>query len=400
MHASPRFAKRVSPLRFVAGGGLRRRSRTTDGGRRPNADRRRRCSIPGRQGLAARAARRRQPHRGRRRRPRSALTASTARGRSTSASRAAASSTGPPPKRRSPRSRPGPTSTPCGCRSTSRAGWAINGAPAALLGRPLQDGHPELRRSWLHKHDLIPILELHWVGPGTTLANRQQPMPDADHAPAFWTDVATTFLDDDGVVLEPYNEPFPDGNKDSDAGVGVLARRLHDEPVPAGGQHAHRHVPGGGHAVDRRRDPRRRLDARHPAGRRAVLERAHAVAGVRAERSARATWARPGTSTTSTPASSATAGTPPRRRSRPRCRWWRRRSARTTAWAASSRRSCSGSTATAPATSPGRGTRSARACRRRCRAEAGSPGRSSPTTRRGTPNGGYAQAFHDHVAGR
>jgi hypothetical protein len=42
-------------------------------------------------------------------------------------------------------------------------------------------------------------------------------MPDADHAPAFWADVATTFLDDDGVILEPYNEPYPDGNKDSDA---------------------------------------------------------------------------------------------------------------------------------------------------------------------------------------
>ena len=69
----------------------------------------------------------------------------------------------------------------------------------------------------LHKYDLIPILELHWVGPGTSTASRLQPMPDADHALAFWADVATTFLDDDGVILEPFNEPFPDGNKDSDA---------------------------------------------------------------------------------------------------------------------------------------------------------------------------------------
>jgi len=68
----------------------------------------------------------------------------------------------------------------------------------------------------LHKHDLVPILELHWVGPGSQKASRLQPMPDADHAAAFWADVATTFLDDDGVVLEPFNEPFPDGNKDSD----------------------------------------------------------------------------------------------------------------------------------------------------------------------------------------
>ena len=69
----------------------------------------------------------------------------------------------------------------------------------------------------LHKYDLIPILELHWVGPGAALADRQQPMPDADHAAAFWADVATTFMDDDGVILEPFNEPYPDRNRDSDA---------------------------------------------------------------------------------------------------------------------------------------------------------------------------------------
>jgi endoglucanase len=92
----------------------------------------------------------------------------------------------------------------------------INGAPDQLSG----DHYKAAIKNYvllLHKYDLIPILELHWVGPGTTLATRQQPMPDADHAPAFWADVATTFLDDDGVILEPYNEPFPEGNKDNDA---------------------------------------------------------------------------------------------------------------------------------------------------------------------------------------
>jgi len=33
-------------------------------------------------------------------------------------------------------------------------------------------------------------------------------MPDAANAPQFWTQVATTFADDDGVLFEPYNEPF------------------------------------------------------------------------------------------------------------------------------------------------------------------------------------------------
>jgi endoglucanase len=70
----------------------------------------------------------------------------------------------------------------------------------------------------LHKYGLVPIVELHWVAPGSMLATRQQPMPDADNAPAFWTSVATTFKDDTGVVFEPYNEPYPDSNHDTDAG--------------------------------------------------------------------------------------------------------------------------------------------------------------------------------------
>lgn len=70
----------------------------------------------------------------------------------------------------------------------------------------------------LHKYDLIPILDLHWVGPGTTLATRLQPMPDADHALDFWRDVATWFGDDDAVVFEAFNEPFPDRNRNTDVG--------------------------------------------------------------------------------------------------------------------------------------------------------------------------------------
>ena len=60
----------------------------------------------------------------------------------------------------------------------------------------------------LHKYNIYPILELHWVGYGTTLATGQLPMADADHALDFWTDVATTFKNDLGVVFELYNEPY------------------------------------------------------------------------------------------------------------------------------------------------------------------------------------------------
>ena len=69
----------------------------------------------------------------------------------------------------------------------------------------------------LEQFHIVPILDLHWVGPGATSAVGLQPMPDADRAVDFWTDVAARFANDDGVVFELYNEPFPDSNRDSDA---------------------------------------------------------------------------------------------------------------------------------------------------------------------------------------
>jgi hypothetical protein len=93
---------------------------------------------------------------------------------------------------------------------------ALNGAPAAYSGAAYKTAIQSYV-ALLHAHGLVPILDLHWVGPGTTMAARLQPLADADHAPSFWTDVATTFLDDTGVIFEPYNEPFPDSNRDSTA---------------------------------------------------------------------------------------------------------------------------------------------------------------------------------------
>ncbi|MDP9002990.1 MAG: glycoside hydrolase family 5 protein [Myxococcota bacterium] len=84
----------------------------------------------------------------------------------------------------------------------------INNAPAIYSGDHYKNAI-ENYVTLLHKYHIVPILELHWVGPGLTLALGQQPMPDADHARDFWTDVATAFRDDDGVVFEPFNEPYP-----------------------------------------------------------------------------------------------------------------------------------------------------------------------------------------------
>ncbi len=70
----------------------------------------------------------------------------------------------------------------------------------------------------LHQYGQSVILDLHWsdgtyTGSGSTCstyaADCQKPMPDADHAPAFWTSVADQFKGDDSVLFDLFNEPFP-----------------------------------------------------------------------------------------------------------------------------------------------------------------------------------------------
>src|SRR5207249_731946 len=92
----------------------------------------------------------------------------------------------------------------------------INGVPPEYGGAAYRQAIAEYV-GLLEGSGLYAILDLHWAAPGTTLANGPQPMPDADHSPAFWTDVATTFKGNDAVILELFNEPVPDSNQDSDA---------------------------------------------------------------------------------------------------------------------------------------------------------------------------------------
>jgi hypothetical protein len=68
------------------------------------------------------------------------------------------------------------------------------------------------------QNNLIPILELHWSGPGAAKATGQSPLPDRDHSIDFWKSVATTFKSNSSVILEMHNEPFPDNNSDTAIG--------------------------------------------------------------------------------------------------------------------------------------------------------------------------------------
>jgi hypothetical protein len=60
----------------------------------------------------------------------------------------------------------------------------------------------------LTANGLYAIVDLHWSAPGSARASRLRPMPDADHSPAFWSSVATTFVDNPNVVFDLFNEPF------------------------------------------------------------------------------------------------------------------------------------------------------------------------------------------------
>jgi len=82
----------------------------------------------------------------------------------------------------------------------------INGVPDALGG----DAYKSAILAYvalLHRYALIPIIELHWTAPGDIEAIAQPLIPDLDHAPDAWSDIAVTFTDDTGVIFEPFNEP-------------------------------------------------------------------------------------------------------------------------------------------------------------------------------------------------
>jgi endoglucanase len=82
----------------------------------------------------------------------------------------------------------------------------INGVNASYGGAPYQAAIQSYV-NLLHQYGLYAILDLHWNAPGTAKATGQQVMPDADHAPAFWTSVASVFKSDPAVLFDLYNEP-------------------------------------------------------------------------------------------------------------------------------------------------------------------------------------------------
>jgi hypothetical protein len=90
----------------------------------------------------------------------------------------------------------------------------INGVAAAYSGanyrRAVTDYVALLNRS-----GLAVILDLHWSAADTAKALGQAAMPNRDHTPEFWREVAAAFKGHDRVIFDLFNEPFPDNNSDT-----------------------------------------------------------------------------------------------------------------------------------------------------------------------------------------
>ena len=67
----------------------------------------------------------------------------------------------------------------------------------------------------LNRAGLAVILDLHWTAAGTAIALSQAPMPNRDHTPEFWRQVAAAYKGNNSVLLDLFNEPFPDDNRDT-----------------------------------------------------------------------------------------------------------------------------------------------------------------------------------------
>jgi Cellulase (glycosyl hydrolase family 5) len=71
----------------------------------------------------------------------------------------------------------------------------------------------------LNANGMVAIVDLHWTDGAYTgnasacssaEATCQKPMPDAAQAVPFWTSVADTFKDNDAVIFDLFNEPYPE----------------------------------------------------------------------------------------------------------------------------------------------------------------------------------------------
>ncbi len=90
----------------------------------------------------------------------------------------------------------------------------INGVASAYSGSTYRKAISDYV-ALLNRTGLIVILDLHWTAADTAKALGQAPMPNRDHTPLFWHQVALAFKGNNRVIFDLFNEPFPDNNSDT-----------------------------------------------------------------------------------------------------------------------------------------------------------------------------------------
>lgn len=83
----------------------------------------------------------------------------------------------------------------------------INGVPTNSGGAKYQSEFKRVVDLFTSYH-IVVLVDLHWTAPGSALARGQMALPDRDHAPTMWSQVARTFKDNRMVLFELFNEPF------------------------------------------------------------------------------------------------------------------------------------------------------------------------------------------------
>jgi endoglucanase len=68
----------------------------------------------------------------------------------------------------------------------------------------------------LNRRGFVVVLDLHRTAPGKAVSKRQEQMPDRDHSVTFWRQVADEYKDNQSVVFDLFNEPWPYGDVSSD----------------------------------------------------------------------------------------------------------------------------------------------------------------------------------------
>jgi endoglucanase len=97
--------------------------------------------------------------------------------------------------------------------------WLGRDVPAGGAGGSTYQTNVRNYVNLLVASGINPILEMHWsfgqyTGPSAgcsdVKATCQKPMPDAQLAPQFWSGVANAFKGNNAVLLDLFNEPFPE----------------------------------------------------------------------------------------------------------------------------------------------------------------------------------------------